>query len=615
MSWPLASFSLVAGVLLVGWLAYERSMPSARTVAIVATLSALAALGRDAFTALDEVKPITAMAFAIGYAMGPLPGFVVGAVGMLVSNIVLGQGPYTPWQMAAWGIVGLLGALAGKLFKGRVSRVPLALGCAFAALVAKEIMNLYLWSIGGVHTLPAFFVWAWSSLPFDVVDVVSTFLFGLAFGPELVRILRRAQTRMTVRWEGAGAAGAVALALVGVGLGDVSLRAGSARAAARAEAMRAPSGEAVAQRTPGEAAVGQTSGVSEALISREVSYLAGAQNADGGFGAEPHGRSTGMYTAWAAIGLAAAGKPPLSLRKDGHDLLSVLGSHASSLEDAGDIERTMLALHACGLHAGRLGGKDLLAALIRYQERDGSFEGRVNSTAFAILALRAAGQGASTSAVSSAAHWLSAQQNGDGGFSFGTKGSESDVDDTGAAMEAIVAAGVSGRPRAGGHSGAGRRHGVSGRPNARLRPPLARAAAYLRSAQNADGGFPQMRGAESNAQSTAWAVQGLIAAGRLGAPRRSPIAYLERLIAPNGSIRYAKGNPQTPVWVTAQAVAALAGRALPVGAPRDARARSVAGSGVPRAQLTGAGPRESAAAHGVDAIAARCLAGMRGLLG
>ena len=71
--------------------------------AVVAVMAALAALGRDAFVALPDVKPITAMTFVVGYALGPLPGFTVGALGMLVSNFVLGQGPYTPWQMAAWG--------------------------------------------------------------------------------------------------------------------------------------------------------------------------------------------------------------------------------------------------------------------------------------------------------------------------------------------------------------------------------------------------------------------------------------------------------------------------------------------------------------------------------
>jgi energy-coupling factor transport system substrate-specific component len=200
MSWPLASFLIVGVVLAVGWLAYERRRPSARMAAVVAVMSALAALGRDAFVALPDVKPITAMTFVVGYALGPLPGFAVGALGMLASNFVLGQGPYTPWQMAAWGLVGLSGAALGRLSRRRVGRVALALACALAALAAEEIMDVYTWTLGAAHTPAAFLAAAGSALPFDATGVVASFLFGLAFAPELAQVLGRVRVRMDVTW-------------------------------------------------------------------------------------------------------------------------------------------------------------------------------------------------------------------------------------------------------------------------------------------------------------------------------------------------------------------------------------------------------------------------------
>ncbi len=220
MSWPLASVLLVGLVLFAGWIAYERSKPSARVVATVATLSAVAALGRDAFVALPEVKPITAFTLVVGYALGPLPGFTVGAIGMLASNMVLGQGPYTPWQMAAWGLVGLAGAALGWLSGRRMGRLPLACACAASALAAKEIMNAFTWTIGASHTPAAFLAIAGgTALPYDLLDAGASFLFGLAFAPELARILVRVRTRMDIHWEQAaepgvdrtGAAAAVAV--------------------------------------------------------------------------------------------------------------------------------------------------------------------------------------------------------------------------------------------------------------------------------------------------------------------------------------------------------------------------------------------------------------------
>ena len=100
-------------------------------LALVATLAALAALGRVAFAPLPNVKPTTDIVLLTGYALGGAPGFVVGAVAALASNVFFGQGPWTPWQMAGWGIAGLIGAglaricgpgARARLARGRVRR-------------------------------------------------------------------------------------------------------------------------------------------------------------------------------------------------------------------------------------------------------------------------------------------------------------------------------------------------------------------------------------------------------------------------------------------------------------------------------------------------------------
>jgi hypothetical protein len=91
-----------------------------------------------------------------------------------------------------------------------------------------------------------------------------------------------------------------------------------------------------------------------------------------------------------------------------------------------------------------------------------------------------------------------------------------------------------------------------------------RAAGYLRSTQASNGGFAQMAGRSPNAQSTAYAVQGLLA-GKTGGPVVSrALSYLTRLQRSNGSIAYSATSSQTPVWVTAQALAALERGPLPI---------------------------------------------------
>ncbi len=110
MSWQLVSFLILGIVLLGGFAWYERSRPPAQVVALVAALAALAIAGRIAFAAFPNVKPTTDIVIFAGYALGPAAGFAVGALSALVSNFWFGQGPWTPWQMAAWGLCGILGA-------------------------------------------------------------------------------------------------------------------------------------------------------------------------------------------------------------------------------------------------------------------------------------------------------------------------------------------------------------------------------------------------------------------------------------------------------------------------------------------------------------------------
>jgi hypothetical protein len=94
-----------------------------------------------------------------------------------------------------------------------------------------------------------------------------------------------------------------------------------------------------------------------------------------------------------------------------------------------------------------------------------------------------------------------------------------------------------------------------------------RGVGYLRAAQRSGGGWA-LSGGSVNAQSTAWAVQGLVASG--ASPRsvrrggRSPLGYLASLQAGDGHYRYSSSSDQTPVWVTAQAVMAVGGEAFPV---------------------------------------------------
>jgi energy-coupling factor transport system substrate-specific component len=512
MSWQLASFLLLALALLGGFAWYERSHPSARVLALVGTLAALAVLGRIAFAPVPNVKPTTDIVLLAGYVFGGAPGFAVGAVAALASNLFFTQGPWTPWQMAAWGAVGVGGAGLAKISGGRLGRVPLAFACGAAGLFYGAIVNFgsVVTFAGSGDLFHRYLVYQTTSLPWDLAHAAGNVVFFLVFGPALVRTLRRFRTRLSFTWQPHPSGLAVALAAA-------LLLAGAA----------GPASAPASAATPAQ-------------------YLERAQNDDGGFGATPGARSAGLYTGWATIALATQRGSSATVKR----AVGWVGRHAAGLVSnggatgIGDLERTILLLAAAGRSPRAFVRQDLVAALTRRVGANGSVLGQVNLTAFAILALRAASVRTDAPALRRTGAWLARQQNDDGGFGFLTKGLASDVDDTAAALQALAALG--------------------GRRDA-----LRRGAAYIRGLQNDDGGLPQQRGGSSNAQSTAWAVQGLVAARvplsdvrRSGSP--TPLAYLRSLVGSGGEVRYSRTSTQTPVWVTAYAVLALARRSLPV---------------------------------------------------
>ncbi len=270
-----------------------------------------------------------------------------------------------------------------------------------------------------------------------------------------------------------------------------------------------------------------------------LGYLLSVQNRDGGFGSAPGQPSTPLYSAWTALALAAGGRNPGAVSHGGATLLAYMETTLGS--DPGSIERAILVARASGVSATDFGGHDLVAALQRDTRRDGSVADEGDLTTFAVLALRAAG----VKPPAITLQWLVRQQNRDGGFSYKTRGVLSDVDDTGAALEALA-----------GTAPATRR----------------RAVAFIRHAQNRDGGFPNEPGGASDAQSTAWAVQGLIA-DRVNPARvtthssPSPLRYLRSLITSSGAVDYGRHLSLTPVWVTAEVIPALAGKPFPLRPP------------------------------------------------
>lgn len=126
----LLSFFTAGGICVIFFLSFENRKPSIRDIMPIVVVCIVAALGRVVFNFIPQLQPVTAIVIIMGITYGPQSGFITGALSALISNMYLGQGPWTPWQMLAWGTIGFL---SGFLGKSKFSRLPVVY-CTFGFL-------------------------------------------------------------------------------------------------------------------------------------------------------------------------------------------------------------------------------------------------------------------------------------------------------------------------------------------------------------------------------------------------------------------------------------------------------------------------------------------------
>jgi energy-coupling factor transport system substrate-specific component len=168
---------------------FERRTHAARELVLLAVLAAIAAVGRVPFAALPSVQPTSCVVILSGLVFGAESGFMIGAAAALVSNLFLGQGLWTPWQMLAWGLMGLSAGLLRKRLAGRAALA--AFGFAWGFLFG-WIMNL-------VEIVSRFGAIGWKEIGmlyaagvyFDLLHAVGNVVFLWLFGPSFTKILSR----------------------------------------------------------------------------------------------------------------------------------------------------------------------------------------------------------------------------------------------------------------------------------------------------------------------------------------------------------------------------------------------------------------------------------------
>lgn len=187
----LVSFIILACLMLPFFARFEVREIKSREIIILAMLAALAAVGRVPFAGLPSVQPTSFVIIMTGIVFGAESGFIVGAIAAIVSNIFLGQGPWTPWQMYAWGMMGMTAGLF-RNFKWMATLWGKSIFGFVWGYLFGWFMNLWIIvsNISGLSWVFVISVYL-SSVKHDLAHALSNVFFLVLFSTSWMRIMKR----------------------------------------------------------------------------------------------------------------------------------------------------------------------------------------------------------------------------------------------------------------------------------------------------------------------------------------------------------------------------------------------------------------------------------------
>lgn len=189
----ICSLIVIIAAMIPFFMMFEGRKPKTREIMVISVLAAIGVAGRAAFFMVPSFKPVAAIVILTGISFGGEAGFLVGCLIMMLSNMFMGQGPWTPWQMFAFGMIGFL---AGILYQKGILKARKADLCIFGFL---SVFLIYGGIMNPASALMAYGTITWQSLlafyisgaPVDLVHALSTVIFLWFLSRPLLEKLER----------------------------------------------------------------------------------------------------------------------------------------------------------------------------------------------------------------------------------------------------------------------------------------------------------------------------------------------------------------------------------------------------------------------------------------
>lgn len=193
------SVIIIIAAIIISFIFYEKRKIDVRQIVIMVVMITLAVVGRTMFFMIPQFKPMMAIVIITGICLGAQNGFICGAMSLFISNMFFGQGPWTPWQMLGFGIIGYL---AGIIFhkryrnKNKLNKKERTVLCAFGGISTIIIYGLLL-DTATVFlstteiSLKVFLATYASGVYFNIIHGVATIIFLWALAEPMIRKINR----------------------------------------------------------------------------------------------------------------------------------------------------------------------------------------------------------------------------------------------------------------------------------------------------------------------------------------------------------------------------------------------------------------------------------------
>lgn len=197
VNWALATTTFIILCLAGFFFQFEKSATGAKEIALVSMLGTISALSRLPFASLMNFQPCTFFIICSGYVFGPVAGFMVACLTALISNLFLGQGPWTPYQMFTWGLIGITAAWLKRLnLSGRGGLAALAAFGFCWGWGYGLIINIWFWTYFVYPlTLKTYLYTLFNAVIWDATHALANVFFVLILGSQVIQALERFKKR------------------------------------------------------------------------------------------------------------------------------------------------------------------------------------------------------------------------------------------------------------------------------------------------------------------------------------------------------------------------------------------------------------------------------------